>query len=74
LANNRLIPELIHNTTHYASKRAALSDEPIRVKERRVRKLKSVEQAQRFLDIDAAVYNLFNLESHLVLVGNLSVF
>jgi putative transposase len=31
-----------------------------------MRKFKSVEQAQRFLSAHPAVYNLFNLGSHLV--------
>ena len=31
-----------------------------------MRKFKSVKQAQRFLNIHAAVYNLFNLGRHLV--------
>lgn len=31
-----------------------------------LRKLKSAKQAQRFLNVDAAVYNLFNLGRHLV--------
>jgi hypothetical protein len=33
---------------------------------RGMRALKSVEQAQRFLDVHAAVYNLFNLGRHLI--------
>jgi len=31
-----------------------------------MRKFKSMEQAQRFLDVHAAVYNLFNLVRYLV--------
>ncbi len=31
-----------------------------------MRRFKSMEQAQRFLDVHAAVYNLFNLGRHLV--------
>jgi hypothetical protein len=34
--------------------------------ERGIRKFKSVELAQRFLDVHAAVYNLFILGRHLV--------
>ena len=37
-----------------------------RVRERGMRKFKSVRQAQRFLDAHAAVSNLFNLGRHLV--------
>jgi putative transposase len=31
-----------------------------------MRKFKSVKQAQRFLNVHAAVYNLFNLGQHIV--------
>jgi putative transposase len=31
-----------------------------------MRKFKSIRQAQRFLNVHAAVYNLFNLGRHLV--------
>ena len=31
-----------------------------------MRKFKSINQAQRFLNVHAAVYNLFNLGRHLV--------
>jgi len=36
------------------------------VRERGMRRFKSVRQAQRFLGPHAAVYNLFNLGRHLV--------
>jgi putative transposase len=36
------------------------------VRERGMRKFKSVRQAQRFLDAHATVSNLFNLVKHLV--------
>jgi putative transposase len=36
------------------------------VRERGMRRFKSVKQAQRFLDTHAAVSNLFNLGRHLV--------
>jgi putative transposase len=42
------------------------SHEPTRVRERVMRKFKSVGQAQKFLGAHAAVYNLFNLGRHLV--------
>jgi len=60
------MPDTIHGTSHYANNRAELSHQPTRVRERGMRKFKSVEQAQRFLDVHGAVYNLFNLGSHLV--------
>ncbi len=60
------MPDTIHDTSQYANNRAELSHEPTRVRERGMRKFKSVEQAQRFLDVHATVYNLFNLGRHLV--------
>ena len=66
VAHRELIPESIHDTSQYANNRAELSHEPTRVRERGMRKFKSMDQAQRFLDVHAAVYNLFNLCRHLV--------
>ena len=42
------------------------SHEVTRVRERGMRKFKSVRQAQRFLGAHAAVLNLFNLGRHLI--------
>ena len=44
---------------------AKLTAQPTRVRERGMRRFKSRVQAQRFLDVHAAVYNLFNLGRHL---------
>ena len=66
VAQRELIPNTIHNTTQYANNRAELSHQPTRVRERGMRRFKSTAQAQRFLNIHAAVYNLFNLGRHLV--------
>ena len=66
VAQRALIPETIHNTAHYANNRAELSHQPTRVRERGMRRFKSTAQAQRFLTVHAAVYNLFNLGRHLV--------
>ena len=66
VAQRELIPDTIHNTSQYANNRAELSHQPTRVRERVMRRFKSVAQAQRFLNIRAAVYNLFNLGRHLV--------
>jgi len=66
VAHRELIPETIHDTSQYANNRAELSHQPTRVRERGMRRFKSVKQAQRFLNIHAAVYNLFNLGRHLV--------
>jgi transposase-like protein len=55
-----------HNTEQYANNRAELSHQPTRVRERGMRRFKSTSQAQKFLGVHAAVYNLFNLGRHLV--------
>ena len=74
VAHKELIPESIHDTSQYANNRAELSHEPTRVRERGMRKFKSMEQAQRFLNVHAAVYNLFNLGRHLVSAENYQYF
>ncbi len=66
VAHREIIPEAIHDTSHYANNRAEQSHEPTRVRERGMRRFKSVGQAQRFLGTHAAVYNLFNLGRHLI--------
>jgi putative transposase len=66
VAHRELIPESIHDTSQYANNRAELSHQATRLRERVMRRFKSVKQAQRFLNVHAAVYNLFNLGRHLV--------
>ena len=66
VAHRELIPESIHDTSKYANNRAELSHQPTRVRARGMRRFKTVQQAQRFLSTHAAVYNLFNLDRHLV--------
>ena len=66
VAHRELIPDAIHDTSQYANNRAELSHQPTRVRERGMRRFKSVVQAQRFLGVHAAVYNLFNLGRHLI--------
>ncbi len=65
VAHRDLIPNTIHDTSQYANNRAELSHQPTRVRERGIRRFKSIVQAQRFLGVHAAVYNLFNLGRHL---------
>jgi putative transposase len=66
VAHRELVPETIHDTSQYANNRAELSHQPTRVQERVMRRFKTTMQAQRFLVVHAAVYNLFNLGRHLV--------
>ena len=74
VAHRELIPETIHNTSQYANNRAELSHQPTRVRERGMRRFKSMQQAQRFLTVHAAVYNLFNLGRHHVSAKNYRFF
>ncbi len=74
VAHRELIPETIHDTSQYANNRAEPSHQPTRVRERGMRRFKSMRQAQRFLTVHAAVYNLFNLGHHLVSAKNYRFF
>jgi len=70
VAHRELIPDTIHDTSRYANNRAELSHQTTRVRERGMRKFKSLQQAQRFLNVHAAIYNLFNLSRHLISAKN----
>ena len=74
VAHKELMPDVIHDTTQYANNRAELSHQPTRVRERCMRKFKSMEQGQRFLSAHAEVYNLFNLGRHHLTAKNYRVF
>ena len=74
VAHRQLITETVHNMVKYANNRAELSHQPTRVRERGMRQFKSMKQAQRFLNVHAAVYNLFNLGRHLVSAVNYRYF
>jgi len=66
VAHREVIPGAIHMTDQYANNRAEQSHEVTRVRERGMRRFKSMTQAQRFVSAHAAVSNLFNLGRHLV--------
>jgi putative transposase len=70
VAHRELMPDVIYDNAQYANNRAEQSHEPTRVRERVMRRFKSVRQAQRFLGAHAAVYNLFNHGRHLVRAGH----
>jgi putative transposase len=65
-AHRVLIPETIHSIEQYENNRVEQSHEATRVRERGMRRFKSVGQTQLFLSAHAAVSNLFNLGRHLV--------
>ena len=66
VAHRELIPETFHSIKQYENNRAEQSHEATRVRERGMRRFKSMTQAQRFVTAHAAVSNLFNLGRHLV--------
>ncbi len=74
VAHQELMPDVIHDTTQYANNKSELSHQPTRVRERGMRKFKSVEQGQRFLSVHAEVYNLFNSGRHLLSAKNYRMF
>jgi putative transposase len=49
VAHRELIPDSIRDTSRYANNRAELSHQPTRVRERGMRRFKSLRQAERFL-------------------------
>jgi putative transposase len=55
VAHQGLMPDVIHSTEQYENNRAGQSHEVTRVRERGMRKFKSVRQTQRFLGAHAAV-------------------
>ena len=66
VAHRDVMPESIHVTDRYPNNRAEQSHEATRVRERGMRRFKSMAQAQRFVTAHAAVQNIFNLGRHLV--------
>ena len=66
VAHRELISEVIHSTQQYENNRAEQSHGATRVRERGMRRFKSVRQAQRFFGAHASESNLFNLGRHLV--------
>ena len=70
VAHREVMPEAFHITDQYANIRVEQSHEPTRIRERGMRRFKSISQAQRFLGVHAAIYNLFNLGRHLISAGH----
>jgi hypothetical protein len=46
--------------------RAEVSRQPVRRRERKMRRFKSPGSVQRFLPVHSAVYNTFNIQRHLI--------
>ena len=66
VAHREMMPEAVHSTEQYEINRAEQSHDATRVRERGMRRFKSMKQAQRFVTAHAAVSNLFNLGRHLI--------
>ena len=49
-----------------ANNRAENSNPPLRRRERTMQGSKSAKSAQRFVSVHAAVYNVFNVQRHLI--------
>ena len=73
VAHRELSPDVIQDTNQYANNLSEFSHQPTRVRERVMRRFKSIDQAQRFLESYSAVYNLFNLQRALYSSRTLSL-
>ena len=56
----------LHETGHRLNNRVESSHVPIRRRERKIQRFKSQASAQRFLSIHGPIYNLFNIQRHLI--------
>jgi putative transposase len=65
-AHRSVMPSVAHYTRRCANNRAEVSHQPIRQRERLMRRFKSAGQAQRFLSAHGVVQNLFRLGRHLL--------
>jgi putative transposase len=55
-----------HTTERYANNRVEASHQPMRQRERQMRRFKSARQAQRFLSLHGVIHNLFRTGRHLI--------
>ena len=67
-ARRAIMPSVVHDT-EYANNRAEVSHETIRQRERQMRGLKSVAQAQRFWSVQGVIH-LFRVGRHLLRSAN----
>ncbi|MCW2239467.1 IS6 family transposase [Azospirillum canadense] len=55
-----------HEQGRRQNNRAEVSHQPVRRRERKMRRFKSPGSAQRFVSVHSATYNTFNLQRHLI--------
>ncbi len=65
-AHHTVMPSVIHSTRQYENNRAEVSHQPIRQRERQMRRFKSAAQLQRIASVHGVVQNLFRLGRHLL--------
>ena len=58
--------ERLHERGRWKNDRAENSHQPTRRRERKMQRFKSARSAQKFLSTHAAVYNIFNVQRHLI--------
>jgi putative transposase len=58
--------ERLHERGRWKNNRAENSHQPTRRRERKMQRFKSARSAQKFLSTYAAVYNIFNVQRHLI--------
>ncbi len=64
----------LHEPGHRLNNRAESSHVPIRRRERKMQRFKSQKSAQRFLSTHGPIYNLFNVQRHLISRSTLRTF
>lgn len=69
-ASREMSASWIHDTDQYSNNRAEQSHIKTRIRERSMKRFRSVKQAQRFLIPFSVIYNLFNLARHTTTAEN----
>ena len=65
-AKRVILPRVVHRQSRYLNNRAENSHQPTRQRERRMRRFKSPEQAQRFLEVHDVLAPHFRPKRHLL--------
>ena len=69
-AHRTVMPSVVHTTDQYANNRAEVSHQPIRQRERQMRRFKSVGHLQRLASVQSLVQNLFRVGRHVLRAAN----